>query len=652
MSELRVFLAFAVLLVLSLFYTERGIKSALAPLCAVASVGLFVVFSGLLNMLAIGTAMVYAFGALALLYMLFRFVVQKRPLPSLGFGFWAFTIGSFVMLLVLLIREPMFFTWDEFSTWGTTAKLMKLNNAMYTTAQVGWLWTATQPPFLACIGYFVQFFGPEFVEWQQYAAINFLQMAAVAALLSPLEKKHWPLAAPLALIGFITPYLFTLYTQAVKITAPWLDSLADVPMGFLFGATLAAWFGASECGQIRRLVPSLLSLAALTFIKDTALALGLVAAVLMAVDVLFQKRKEGTRVVMHIAKAGCVLLTGIAAVVGPFLLWAQHLAQAADINRFELGGVRNAGMSELFILFFTDLFSGQQSEHFQLIVGEMPQMFLSTSSTMLTSGAMVVVFILALLAVAMWLTKEHAQRRRCLVFGLFSSLGFLPYFLLIMLTYLYVFRPEQAFESFERYMYPYYIGWFLAAVALFAVSAAQSQKENLSRLLTLGLCFLLTLRVWMFVPPAMSVVAFDSSEYEERRRFEDDVRALTAQLDPNGKTFIISTNDTGIRWFMYCYSFLPWQVDYSYGGGAFEEQELQEDGTRLITPIDADAWREHLIENDVTTVFIDEADDAFAQAYGEVFSDEMHGYFAGETQVYHVTHNENTVVLEPAGILP
>ncbi len=649
MSELRVFLALAALLVLALFYAERGIKSALAPLCAVCSAGLLTVLFGLFGQLFLGAALVYGLAAVAAGYLLYRFAVQKKALPHLQLGFWMFLLASVLMLTMFSLREPMFLTWDEFSTWGTSAKLMKLNHAMYTTAEVGWLWTATQPPMLASLGYFVQFFGADFIEWQHYAAINLLQLAACAALLAPLEKKHWPLAVPLALIGFATPYLFTLYAAATKLTAPWMDSLADVPMGFLFGAALVSWFAGDGSG-FRRLLPCLLALAALTFTKDTALALGLVAAVLVAADVLAKNRKAGERLAVHIGKAGAVLLAGFAAVIVPFMLWAQHLAAAADINRFELGGVRNAGMSELFFLFFADLFSPQQSEHFRLIVSEMPGMFLSLNTTMLGSGAMVVVGILALVAFSAWLAQQKELRRRCLVFGVFSALGFLPYFLLIMLTYLYVFRPEQAFESFERYLYPYYIGWFLAAVGMFAVTAVQSARKTLSQAFLMVFSLVLVFRVWLLVPPAMSVVDFNTAEFEERRRFESRVQALTAQLDEEGKTFIISVNDTGIRWFMYCYSFLPYQVDYSYGGGAFEETELQTDGTRTITPIDAEGFWEHLAENEVTTVLIDEADEAFAAEYGSVFSDGMSGYFQGDTQVYTVSYDGETPVLEPSDI--
>ncbi len=649
--QLRPFLALAALLVLAVFFARQGIKSALAPLCALCFGGLLVAACGALGFLQAGGLAFYLLALAALLWMLWCYGIKRQPLPKLGFGFWFFALAGVLLVAVFLARRPMFIAWDEFSTWGTVAKLLKLNNAMYTTAEIGWLWTATQPPFLASLGYLVQFFGPGFAEWQHYVAIDLLLLAVIAALLAPVTRKHWALAPPLALIGFLTPFLFTLYASPVKVVAPWLDSLADVPMGFLLGGALAAWFLAGQKGFCRWL-PAFLALAALSLTKDTAMALGLVAAVLMFLDVLAEKREPGVKLGKKIGFAFANLFGALFAVLGPFFLWAGHLAAAAGVNRFELGGVRNAGMAELFLLFFKDLFSGSQNEQFRLIMSGMPQRFLQSNSSMLGPGALLAVFILGLVALAAFFAKQAAQRRRCLVFGVFSALGFLPYFLLITLTYIYVFRPEQAFESFERYLYPYYIGWFLAAMGLLAATAAQSRFAPLAKAGVLGLSLLLGLRFWLMIPPEMSVVAFHPSEFEERRRFEARVDTLTAQFDPGGKTFVISTDDTGIRWFMYCYAFLPWQVDYSYGGGAFEERELQSDGSRTVTHIGPAAWQRHLVENGVTTVFIDKADTAFAEEYGELFSDEMQGYFNEETVVYNVVPLPGGgIELQPAQIM-
>ncbi len=647
---LRPFLALLALVALGLFFSAKGVKSALAPLCAVCAGGLWLCFFGMAGFLRLGGWLLYGLAALAAGWLLWRGLAKKQPLPRLGYGFWLFAAGGLLLLLVLLARQPMFLTWDEFSFWGTAGKLLKLNDALYTTAEIGWAWPVTQLPLLSCLSYLVQFFGPGFSEWQHYFGVDLLMLASLAALLAPLEKKDGKLALPLALIGFLTPFLLTLYSLPVKVAPPWLDSLADVPMGFLLGGALAAWLAGEGRGW-RRMLPPLLALAALTFTKETCVALALVAAGLMALDALAESRPEGQSRKRHIARAGLVLAGGLATVLGSYLLWARYLAATLAVNRLESGGVSNLSPLGMVTRFFSELFSPEKSEHFRLITGGMPRLFLESRGSMLGSGAMITLAILLLIAAAALLAKQAAQRRRCVVFGVFSALGFLPYFFFITLSYLYVFRTEQAFESFERYLYPYYIGWFLAAVLLLAQAAKEGRSPALGKALVLGLSLLLGLRVFLTVPPVMSVVAFHPAEYAARRQFQARVEALTAQLSPEGKTFIISENDPGMQWFVYCYAFLPWQVDYSFGGGAFETRELQPDGSTLKTPVDAAGWGEYLRKNGVTTVFIDEASPAFAEAYGSLFTDGMQGYFDEETVIYEVVPQGGSVRLESAGIL-
>ncbi len=650
MLMLRPFLALAALLALSLFLADRGIKSALAPLCAVCAGGLWLALFGMAGFLQLGGWLFYLLAALAAGWLLWRGLGKKKALPKLGYGFWLFAAGGLLLLVVLLVRQPMFLTWDEFSFWGTAGKLLKLNNALYPTAEIGWAWAPTQMPLLSCLSYLVQFFGPGFSEWQHYFGVDLLMLASLAALLAPLEKKDWPLALPLALTGFAVPFLLTLYAMPVKVAPPWLDSLADIPMGFLLGGALAAWLGGAGRGW-RRMLPPLLALAALTFTKETALALALVAAVLMGLDALAEDRIEGQSKKRHLARAGAVAAGGIAAVLGSYLLWKQYLAMAVSVSRFETGGVSNLSPVGMLTSFFTELFSPEKSEHFRLIAEGMPRLFLGSRASMLGSGAMVCLAILLLVALAAALAKQAQQRRRCLVFGVFSALGFLPYLLLITLTYIYTFRVEQAFESFERYLYPYYIGWFLAALLLLGQSAKNGRSGALGKALVLGLCLVVNLRVWLTVPPVMSVVAFHPTEYSARRQLEERVDNLTAQLPPDGKTFILSESDDGMQWFLYCYEFLPWQVDYSFGGGAFETRELQADGSTRKTPVDAEGWGEYLLENGVTHVFIDKASPAFAEGYGNLFSDGMQGYFDEKTVVYTVVPQGDSVRLESAEIM-
>lgn len=638
MTLLSPLLTLAALLALALWFCCRGVAGGIAPLCAVCAAGLLVAGFGCFGLLPLGGWLFFALGLAAAVWLAVRVFARKKPLPNPGFGFWFFALGALLLLVVFAVRRPVFIQWDEFSTWGTSAKQMKLYGELYVTAPIGFsdIWTTTQPPFLITLATLPQFFTPEFTPWQAYWGIDLLLLACIAALAARLEKPHWNIALPLFLLGCLTPFLLTLYRQPVNVAPPFLDTMADVPMGMLLGGVLAAWFGGSGKGPAR-VLPVLLGLAALTLCKETALALALVAAVLIFIDMLAAPAGEGPQAQRRFLPAAGRLLLGVAAVALAFLGWSAYLASAAGVNRFELGGTNNTTMSQLPALFLSDLLHPGQNERFGAVMLSMTKAFLTSMGSMLGSGAMIAVCILLLCGAASFLGGA-ALRRRCVAYGVFSTLGFIPYFLLISATYIYIFRPEQAavLDSFERYLYPYYLGWMLGALALLALALREGRHPLAGRAGVLALSLLLSVRCFTVVPPSTSVVGFHHDLYNGRRAFDANVQALTATLEPDGRTFLVSTADDGLRWFQYCYSFLPYQLDYSYGGGEFIVRAPDENGDIQQTHIGPDAWAGHLLETGCTTVYIDEADAAFRDEYGHLFRDNMRRYFNGDTRLYTV----------------
>lgn len=656
MTALRPALMLAALLLVALGYARLGVKSALAPLCAVCTAALLAAACGILGLLPLAGWLFYGLAAACGLYFAYGLIAKRAAPPRPGPGFWVFALGGVWMLVLLAAARPMLLSWDEFSTWGTAAKLMKLYNELYTTAPSGFAWPTTQPPATMGLVYLTQFWGAGFVEWQVYAGINFLLLACVAALCVPLEEKRGALALPLALMGFFTPFLFTMYRMPVQVASPWLDSLVDVPMGMTMGAALAAWLATKEAdgsprkARAARLLPVALALATLTMCKDMGLALALVAAALVLVSDISAPRPKGRGLWAHwrrpLARFGILA----ACVVGPFALWLSYTSSVFSINRLELGGVSNAGMLDLPRLFLADLASPEKSEHFRSVTGGMLRFFATSASTMLGTGAMLAAGITAMGLLAAFLWGPGAGRRRCLSYSLFSLLGFLPYFWLITATYLYIFRPEQALESVERYLSPYYIGWFLGALALLATAAAHAPKGRRAAPLALAAAALLcAVRVFSIVPAGYTIVGVRADEYNVRRAFQRDIEALTATLSPGGKTFLISTDDDGAKWFRHHYAFLPYQMDYSYGGGEFALRELQPSGETKVTHIGPRAWRRHLRETGCTTVYIDHADEAFRREYGKVFADDMRGYFEEGIQLYNVESIDGKITLTPQG---
>lgn len=643
-----ILITFAALVAVALLLAERGINSAAAPLAAVCATVLFFTVLGFFGGLQAAGWLYHILALAAVGWLVWRWAVKKEKMPSLGIGFWFFVLGGLGIIVLLWAKQPMFFSWDEFSTWGTAAKLTKIYNVLYSNAPVGWPWAATQPPALANFTYFMQFWGREFSEWQMYAAYDILQFAAIAALLRPFEKKQWNIAAPVLVIALVTPFMLALY-RIPMLVGVYLTSYSDIPLALLFAAALGCYFGA-ESKDAKSLLALYLVLPVLTLTKDlVGVALALVVAVLVLADMLLEKQDGGLKKRLLRAFGRFGLCAGGA--VAAFGAWSVYLSVTLDVDRGNLGGGANLTMGQMPVMFLKEVFGSEKSEKFRQITGELVSLFFNGRITFLGTGLIVMGLCLGMIALAAFITKDAPLRRRCLLAGIFVPLGFVAYYVFMMMYYLYIFTDEQNLVGYERYVYPYYIGFFLLAVLLLAMAARRSRFVVEGKAAILLLCAVLCLRYATMVPSVYTLWGVDSSEFDDRREFAAAVDDITARLPEDSRTFIISSDDDGLKWFTYCYEFLPWQVDYSYGGGSvdghFVVNEKLADGSverHLVSPED---WAEYLIEQGCDTIFVDQADEAFIDAYGYLFSDGMREYVRGEENLYHVYIEGDGVRIEP-----
>lgn len=634
------------LVAIALFLAERGIPFSAAPLAAVCAVLLVVTLFGVFGVLPVGVWLVYAAAVAAVVWLFFRAKTGKFVWPAAGAGFWFFVVSSLGVILLLGVRQPMFSTWDEFSFWGTAAKLTKLNNELYVTTKVGWPWPATQTPSVISFGYFMQYLA-SFAEWKVYAANDILQFAAFGALVVPFTKKQWNITLPVLVIELLTPFVFVHYTSPITVSSIYLDSLGDVPMGVLFGALLALYYSLPS-RKWNNMLPIYLGVTVLALTKDNiGIALAMVVSGLIFVDMLADKGEAEKpqlrkRILPALGRFG--LCVGSA--VGAYIGWITYRSIAAQVDPTNLGGKENLSLFQIPGRALQDFLSPEKSDLFTEITTGMPRLFLHSKTTMVGAGVVVVALVLLLVVAAAVITKSKAWRRRITCFGIMSTLGFAGYSLLITLSYIYIFRDDQPFASYERYMYAYYIGWFLSAVVLLAISAKGSRLVAEGKLALLGLCAVLCLRVWQVVPVNYSIIGFNTAEYNGQREFEAKAKEITANLPLDGKTFIVTSEDDGSLWFRYCYVFLPWQVDYSFGGGELIDQKTI-GGETIKTPVTAEKLQQHLIEKGCTTLYIDNADENFIQTYGALFSDGLQSYQREETQLYTVQVTNESVELRP-----
>ncbi|MFV0413886.1 MAG: hypothetical protein ACK5L3_11595 [Oscillospiraceae bacterium] len=468
--------ALAALLCLCVAFSAFGrVKAALTPVLAVSATVLYFTLAGVAGLLQPAAWLFYAacFALCALALWRRGGLRVLRPFAVPGFAL--FFVGALLFLVYFSVRQPLFSEWDEFSTWGVAAKMLTAYHQSYATAPAGWFWPFTQSPALPMLSYFAQFFGAGFAEWKVYWAYNLFMLAAFSALLSPLSFSRWRAAVPAGILFVAVPYFFTVFFRIVYLNHAYMTAYADVAAGVWFGGVLAVYFGGRRRG-FARLWPVLLPLAVFTLTKSNLLPLALVAAGVFAVDTAVFAR----------AACRCALrkvwafFAFFAAVLLGYLVWGLHTGGASAGNAVTGGAATGTGPLSAMLQTVGQLFAGAaRTEKFTLVLQNFKEAFFTTRVSMAGAGVVTCLIILFIFAAACALHQNRRQRRRILLAGALLAGGFAGYQFMLLASYAFVFKQSAAEGMFdyERYVAPYYAGWFLLGVFFLMLAALQRGKS-------------------------------------------------------------------------------------------------------------------------------------------------------------------------------
>ena len=609
---------------------RTALPAPLAPFTVLCALMLWFSAAGMLGVLVPAGWVFFALSAGAWALALVP-AGRKNALSALAEpGFAAFWVLAAALILFFAWRQPMYSTWDEFSFWGTAAKIVKTSGQLYANAEIGWDWVGSHRPGLVVLGYFFQFFGP-YAEWRVFAGYDVLLLSVFTLLTAGAPKGAWRRVVPALGFGFLLPFLITLYGSVTRTTDLYASALSDIPLGLTFGGAMAVYYR----NKRRALWPSALALAALCLEKDTGFALALVAAGIIGADAFLgavAEKAPAPKVGQALAKAA-----GLFAVcVGAFLPWQLYLSAVTTADTSNVGGTQQMGMAEMVITGCKELLGIGRTEKFSTIMGGMVHNLFATTTTMLGPFALAAGLAVALAAAAALFTRERPLRRQAGVFAVLGLGGFAAYFFFIGLTYVYVFRDEVSggLVGFERYLYPYLLGWLLAAGALALRAMDEERPAGLLQTgfgaLVLGLAAL----VWLRVPFTLTVFGSGDAAYAQRRATQAVTEEVQAVVPADAHIFFVSQGDDGSRWFLYTYEFYPWYLDYSGtagngGGGTFALPGALAEDTLYYHPYTAEELHDCILDNGCTYVFIESCDDLFADGYAGLFDDGLAGCAAG-----------------------
>mgnify|MGYP005804974011 FL=1 len=666
MELLCVLAALAALFLLCVFLTRRtGLPAALAPLTALGLVVGWLTLAGMADLLLPGAVVLYLVCAGLGVWALVpagkrRPDAPARPLFTPGSVlFWGLALAFAVYFF---IRQPIASNYDELSLWATAVKVTKVDNRLYPLAELGTPWPTTQNPGLMLLSYFFSFFG-SYADWKIYLAYDVLAFAVYAAVLGNLGWKQYRLAVPLAAILWCTPYFFTVYNHEIYLVEVYMSAYGDIPAGLVLGGAVALWLAVRRGGGPRWAVLPVLALAA--NIKDNTFVLALVAAGLVAVDAWLLPEGKFRR---GLARRTGFAAACFAAPMAVYYLWnvryrgmivARNAARGGTgETSLPLSGVVVNGLRMLLGGDGAPEYEARREQFFTAIRDMGTQYFTPAGKmSMIGHGLIVTLFILAIFALAMVLAGRTRLCGRIGLTALLSLVCFGGYNLELALCYGFIFKPDQAagLVDYNRYIYCYYIGWFLIALACLVV-ALQAAGERvragafpLRPLAGQGIVLLLAagmlLRQNQLVLPQLTVLGFSDSEFADRQLQIAEAGEVSQYLTEEDRVFFVSQGDDGMDWFAAVFDFYPIIVDYSGasengGGGTFGLPELcPETGVenRYYHPYTVAAFARVVEESGCSYLYLQRIDDIFVQSYASLFTDSLQAAQNGKTVLYKVT---------------
>lgn len=644
MQYFDVVISFAALALLCLFLVRRcGLHPSLAPLAALCGTMLWFCAGGMLGILR---PMGWAYFVLAAglgVWGLVGLRKQRAGLVSPGLCLF-FGLGA-VFLVYLAVRQPVVSVWDEMSFWGTAAKITKLDDTLYTTSTLSgiWEWTATQKPGMIVLGYWMQFFGAGFAAWKLYLAYDLLLFACFAAIVGALEWRGWKAWVPVALAAFLSPWFFTVYQRETTLRPVYMDSYGDIPAGVLAAGAVAFWLCLRRSKR-RGLWGVPVVLAAAAMVKDNTLPIALMALGLVAADALLFGL-PGEEPVNKLKKYARRLGFCILAAAGPaiaYVSWSLHAA-AAVAARAATGGMGSTSLSLGTVLRYGfgmllapgSLPAGvadQYGAKFAQVAADMKSAFFSASLTMAGPCVTALALIVCVFGAAVLFGRKDS-RLRAAVLGVLTVAGFFAYYLVILFSYVFIFKDFQAagLDSYNRYIYPYLLFAFLVGLALLADAADAPRRFAPANGVALALGGVMLWRFSSLLLPQFTVLGYPEPYFEQQKQSAAVADAVIASVPEDARVFYVYQGDNGEHWFAQSYNLLPVMLDSSGtvneekgwsggSGGTFGLPELA-NGDLYYHAYTVEQLSSYLAESGCTHMLVEQSDDIFAESYAELFSD-------------------------------
>ena len=589
-----------------------NLKAALTPLVSLSVLINVVSLAGMFDLLKPGVFMAYGLTAIVLALGLHkkRNSLKEEIAEFMQPGVILFLLASVAMLVFLAIRQPLMSEWDEFSFWGISKHLLNIKDQLYTYYKSSMIGNST-PPSLAVISYFFQWANVEFAEWIAFFSYDVMFFACYSAFTAGFSKKQWNNAFIVYLLGFLTPYIFEVYTKIIFLEPVYITTYADLPLGIATAGALAVYFFGDD-GDSRDVLAVLPVLMFLTFIKDMGFALSCIVAFVAFFDMLVGRKEFSfIKIKGFFGKcfaAAAMLITA----AGSFFGWSAHMARVMQRNPFELGGETNMSQVQMLITGVKELLIGPQSEKFVYVKERMIDAFFTAKVSMFGSGLVIFAIVTALFIIAVIFADKNGRWRSVTMY-VTTIIGFIGYYVFHLFLYVYIFKDNAyGLVSYNRYIYPYYILWVLAAV--FAVCLASiNGKKFFAKVALFAFTAAVFLGFSVYTSPDNIFIECNDRSFATRLDIKKRVAYIEDSIGEDDVIFLHCGGDNGERWFIYTHELAANMI--------VEEKPVDITGLTEdeIVKKYQQAFYDRFVQTGVTHLMIDRPSEAFDKYFGDLF---------------------------------
>lgn len=577
---------------------KRKIEEFFAVSVIVISLLLYI--GGLFGSLSIGFYVVVALAVLSVPALAFLLVKRRQSWKLLA------TPGLLAFLLLLFIvwnghRGRLFSRWDEFSHWGLVIKNMfsldQLGNAEQATT-----YFKGYPPLSSLFSYFWTKLSGAFHETDAFRSSNMFLLCCLLPVFKSVGWKH-----PGRIISlFAVVLLFPLLFESEVYTSIYVDLL----LGGVFCFALFSYFSSKNSPSTLLMVS--LSLLALPLIKASGTGLAAIVFLIIAVDILFFRRKEKT--CLKILWLAVPLFSLLAAKFS----WDIYLSLTSTSTAWDTSGVSSQGIVGIFTGNLEE-YQLDTIENFLNALADLSSYSFGYIVKLPITVWLCLFFILAFFLAAA--AKPEGQKSRFAACLIGVGGGLAVYLASLLVLYLFSFSPYEAenLASLQRYASTYIFGMFAFLLSMFIhrfSSSAQREWKWKMNVCYAALCFTL---FNVNLSSLYSITLLSGTTVTEARdtRSGAEISAplLTKLNSETDKVYIISQNDNGFYYWISYYNFTPVLAETE----AWSLGEPYYDGDVWTSDLSPEEFADILIESGYTHVYLYHVDEQFVGLYSSLF---------------------------------